>query len=83
MQVRLATSDLKQPIRETQGAAAQQAAALLKLSQQQASLQQQLDGSQELIGALQGLAAKQFKVCQHEPSLLSTQQELGCVAMGF
>lgn len=63
MQVRLATSDLKQPIRAAQGAAAQQAAALLKLSEQQALLQKQVDGSQELIAALQGLAAKQFKVC--------------------
>jgi hypothetical protein len=62
-QVRLATSDLKQPIRAAQGAAAQQAAALLKLSEQQVLLQKQVDGSQELIAALQGLAAKQFKVC--------------------
>jgi len=59
----LATSDLKQPIKATQGAAAQQAAALLKLSEQQVLLQKQVEGNQELIAALQGLAAKQFKVC--------------------
>lgn len=60
--VRLATSDIKQPMKVVQGAAAQQAAALLKLAEQQAALQQQVDGSQELIAALQGVAAKQFKV---------------------
>lgn len=62
MQVRLATSDLKQPLRAAQGSAAQQAAALLKLAEQHAMLQKQADGSQELIAALQGLAAKQFMV---------------------
>jgi hypothetical protein len=60
--VRLATSDLKQPIKAAQGAAAQQAASLLKLSEQQLLLQKQVEGSQELIAALQGLAAKQFAV---------------------
>lgn len=79
LQVRLATSDLKQPIRETQGAAAQQAAALLKLSQQQAALQQQLDGSQELIAALQGLAAKQFKVCMQASLMCTCLREFGFI----
>lgn len=61
-QVRLATSDLKVPLRQAQGSASQAAAALAKLAEQQQQLQKQLDGSQELIAALQGLAAKQFKV---------------------
>lgn len=62
MQVRLASSDLKVPLRQAQGSAAQAAAALTKLSEQQQQLQKQLDGSQELMAALQGVAAKQFKV---------------------
>lgn len=58
----MATSDLKAPLRQAQGSAAQAAAALAKLAEQQAHLQAQLDGTHELVAALQGVAAKQFAV---------------------
>jgi hypothetical protein len=60
--VRLATVDLKAPLRSVQAASAQQAGALAQLSQQQVALQRQVEDGQMLIGALQGLAAKQFNV---------------------
>jgi hypothetical protein len=61
-QVRLSTSDLKAPLRAAQSSSGAAAAAAAKLAEQQAALQQQLDGCQQLIGALQAVAAKQFKV---------------------
>jgi hypothetical protein len=60
-QVRLATNDARAPLRAVQASSAQHAAALLQLSEQQVALQRQLEGGQELMAALQGVAAKQFK----------------------
>ncbi|KAF8059736.1 RPL28A [Scenedesmus sp. PABB004] len=60
--VRVATGDLKAPLRAAQGSAAQAAEAMAALAAQQAAQQRQLDGATELIAALQGVAAKQFKV---------------------
>lgn len=69
LQVRLSTSDLRAPLRGVQAMSAQHAAALLQLSEQQAALQRQLGGIEELLGALQGVSAKQFKVtCDNKPA---------------
>jgi hypothetical protein len=59
---RLSSSDIKLPLRQLQDAAAGQADALGRLAEQQARLQVQVAGVEEVIGALQGVGARQFKV---------------------
>lgn len=85
VQVRLSTRDMKLPLRQAQGGAVQAAAALTKLSEQQQHLQKQLDGSQELIAALQGLAAKQFQVRREHCEIQTHCDSVGLlwVALGF
>lgn len=60
--VRLATSDIKSPLRQVQDASAVQADAMVRLAEQQSRLQKQLEGAEEVIAALQAVGARQFKV---------------------
>ena len=60
--VKLSSSSLKGPLQQAHAAAGQQAEALVKVADQQAGLTKQVEGLQELIGALQAVQAKQFKV---------------------
>ncbi|GBF99695.1 COP9 signalosome subunit 6 [Raphidocelis subcapitata] len=75
---RLSASDVKLPLRQLQDAAAGQADALGRLAEQQVRLQQQVAGVEEVIGALQGVGARQFKVCVD--ALTAVKQEQAAAA---
>lgn len=60
--LRLATGDLKSPLRQVQEAAGAQAEALGKLAEAQRRMGKQVEGAEEVIGALQAVGARQFKV---------------------
>lgn len=60
--LRLHTTDIKSPLRQLQEAGAAQAEAVVRLAEQQAALSRQVEGVEEVVVALQGVGAKQFKV---------------------
>jgi len=61
--VRLGSSDIKSPLRQLQESSAHQADAMMRLAEQQSRVQKQVAGAEEVITALQGVGARQFKVC--------------------
>ena len=60
--LRVSTTDFKAPLRQLQDAGAAQADAMVRLAEQQTTLSRQVEGVEEVIAALQGVGAKQFKV---------------------
>eukprot|EP00877_Chromochloris_zofingiensis_P010741 jgi/Chrzof1/5920/Cz16g20210.t1 len=84
LRVKVATTDLKTPIRQAQASSIQHADVLVRVSEQQVALQKQVDDTQQLVGALQAVSAKQFKVCvdalaqakQQQRDLAASQSQL-------
>jgi hypothetical protein len=59
---RLHNAEVREPLKHVQGSLLQHAEALGKLAGTQQQLRMQLDGAEQVMAALQGLAAKQFTV---------------------
>ncbi len=72
--VRLGGADAKVPIRQLQESSGNQADAMMRLAEQQARLVKQVAGAEEVIAALQGVGARQFKVCIDALTVLKEQQ---------
>ncbi|KAI8474995.1 MAG: hypothetical protein J3K34DRAFT_88685 [Monoraphidium minutum] len=72
--VRVSSADIQAPLRQAQETGAATADALVRLAEQQGVLSRQVAGLEEVIAALQGVGARQFKVCIDALGVLKQQQ---------
>lgn len=77
IRTRVTGGDLKRPIVKLQNATTEQAVVLTKLAGEVEALRNQLRDTQQLLLALQGLAAKQFQVTVDAIKQLRSRQATG------
>ncbi|GIL42251.1 hypothetical protein Vafri_282 [Volvox africanus] len=77
VRTRVTSGDIRRPIAQLQSASADQTAVLVRLASEQEALRGQLRDTQTLLGALQGLTAKQFQVTVEAIKQLRSAQSAG------